>query len=401
MIPVSIGQKYRSATEIYTAEIQQIIQRRHHTLIFGGRFQAGNFHTRNDPIIDTNFASPFFTADQFVVQNQSIESDLERITGYGYYNLQACDSFLLIAGVSYDRLTAPRNFRYAPVSSGETTTDRISPKAGFIWTPGPGTTVRAAYSQSLSGVSFDQSFQLEPSQIAGFGQAYRSIIPEAISGANAGARFEVAGIALDQKFASGAYLGVSGQFLWSKVKREFGVYDDNSTNVVNTPPYIFPSSTRQRLKYKEPSLTINLNQLIGDEWALGLRYRLSYADLKDEFIDIPAGTPTPPGFSPRRHVNATLHELALYGIYTHPSGVFGQAEGLHFSQENHGYSSPLAGDEFWQVNAFVGYRFPKRYAEVRIGLLNINNRDYRLNPLNLTTELPRTRTFVAGFRFHF
>jgi hypothetical protein len=55
-----------------------------------------------------------------------------------------------------------RSFRYAPLSSGEDTTDRVSPKAGFIWTPAFGTTVRGAYSRSISGVSFDQSFQLEP-----------------------------------------------------------------------------------------------------------------------------------------------------------------------------------------------------------------------------------------------
>jgi hypothetical protein len=194
VIPVNIGQQYRSEAEIYTAEIQQIIQRRPHTLIFGARYQTGEFHTRNNPIIDpATFTSPFFTADQFVVSNQDVRSDFERITGYGYYHLQLCDSLLLIGGVSYDRLTAPKNFRYAPLSSGEDTTDQVSPKAGFIWTPANGTSVRGAYTRSLSGVSFDQSFQIEPAQVAGFGQAYRSIIPESISGANSGAKFETAG----------------------------------------------------------------------------------------------------------------------------------------------------------------------------------------------------------------
>ena len=58
-------------------------------------------------------------------------------------------------------------------------------------------------------------------------------------------------------------------------------------------------------------------------------------------------------------------------------------------------------DDFWQVNAFVGYRFPRRRAEIRLGLLNIADQDYRLNPLNLTAELPRERTLLASFRFSF
>ena len=36
-----------------------------------------------------------------------------------------------------------------------------------------------------------------------------------------------------------------------------------------------------------------------------------------------------------------------------------------------------------------------------LGILNLTDRDYRLNPLNLTTELPRTRTFYASLRFSF
>jgi Tfp pilus assembly protein PilF len=401
VIPIGIGQAYRSKAEIYTAEIQQIIQRRPHTFIVGSRYQTGDFTTRNQPAITDSDVAPFFMADQFVVQNQHIDSDFDRLTGYGYHHLQVGEPLVLIAGVSYDRLTAPRNFRYAPLSSGDDITDQVSPKAGFIWTPLKHTTIRGAYSRSLSGVAFDQSFQLEPSQIAGFNQAYRSIIPESVVGANAGAKFEVFGLALDQKSDSGTYLGVSCEWLRSDVKRRFGVYDDDSTNVVNVPPYIFPSSTRQTFDYSERSLTITVNQLLGDEWSLGARYRLSRAELDDHFTDVPDKTPTVPGFSPRQNLDATLHQLTLYNIYTHPSGIFAQGEALWYAQENHGYSGTRPGDDVWQFNLFVGYRFPKRRAEVRVGLLNITDRDYRLNPLNLTTELPRDRTFVASVKFHF
>ena len=50
---------------------------------------------------------------------------------------------------------------------------------------------------------------------------------------------------------------------------------------------------------------------------------------------------------------------------------------------------------------FAGYRFWQRHAEARIGVLNITDEDYRLNPLTLYSELPRERTFYASFRFYF
>src|SRR5438445_7772605 len=124
---------------------------------------------------------------------------------------------MLLGGMSYDRLKFPEDLRYAPVSAQEEHTERLSPKAGFIWAPTRSTAVRFAFSQSSGGVAFDQSFQLEPAQVAGFIQSYRSIIPEAVAGANAAARFEVFGLALDQKFASGTYLGLTAEWLDSQV----------------------------------------------------------------------------------------------------------------------------------------------------------------------------------------
>jgi len=50
---------------------------------------------------------------------------------------------------------------------------------------------------------------------------------------------------------------------------------------------------------------------------------------------------------------------------------------------------------------FAGYRFRRRYAELRLGLLNMFDADYRLNPLNLYPELPRGRTLAVSLRLNF
>src|SRR5205823_9148886 len=140
-----------------------------------------------------------------------------------------------------------------------------------IWTPGKNTVLRAAYTQSLSGASLDQSFQLEPTQVAGFNQAFRSIIPEAVSAANAGARFQTYGVSLEQKLHRRTYLALSGEVLNSKVARTLGSFvTDLNTFTVGTP-----SGAPERLDYQEKSLLFTADQLLSDEWSLVLRYRIS------------------------------------------------------------------------------------------------------------------------------
>jgi hypothetical protein len=45
--------------------------------------------------------------------------------------------------------------------------------------------------------------------------------------------------------------------------------------------------------------------------------------------------------------------------------------------------SSQLGDDFWQHNVWSGYRFPRRRAELRLGVLNLADQDYRLNSAKL------------------
>jgi len=61
----------------------------------------------------------------------------------------------------------------------------------------------------------------------------------------------------------------------------------------------------------------------------------------------------------------------------------------------------LPGDEFAQFDLYIGYRFARQSAELRLGLLNLTDQDYHLSPLNLHAEIPRDRTLMLSFRFNF
>ncbi|HEY1663604.1 MAG TPA: TonB-dependent receptor [Verrucomicrobiae bacterium] len=383
--PGSTPVNYHRDFDAYSAELQQIWEGGGHTLIAGARYQIGWDDTMAS--INDTFSSTTF--------QQNISTELQRISFYGYDQWQPIDSLLLVGGVTYDRLRYPDDIDTAPITGTESQIDQVSPKLGIIWSPLPDTHLRAAYTRSLGGVYYDTSVRLEPTEVAGFNQAFRSMIPESVVGLVPGTRFETRGVALDQAFKkTGTYVTIEGDFLSSDAIRTIGDITNAAFPVPDSP-----SNTRESLDYSEHSLTAELNQLLGRDWSLGARYKIARATLDQQSIDIP------PTFSGINAINqddkATLQQLDLSANFNHPSGFFGRAEALWSGQDNKGYSPAEPGDYFWQFNLYAGYRFYHRDAELQLGLLNLTSQNYALNPLNLYYDLPRERTLTVLFKFYF
>ena len=104
---------------------------------------------------------------------------------------------------------------------------------------------------------------------------------------------------------------------------------------------------------------------------------------------------------PSQRTEGLLQQLSLSAIYNNPCGFFAQEEAQWYGQSNSGYTPGEPGADFWQFNAFVGYRFLHRKAEVTLGLLNLTGQNYNLNPLNLYNELPRSRTLALRLQLNF
>jgi Tfp pilus assembly protein PilF len=387
---VSFDASLRSQFEAWTAELQQIQQSARQTLIVGGRLQSGNLDTRSlltNPSAATNlFNMP--AADAHSVD------DFARATAYAYYTVEPIreSRLLLTAGLAYDYVHYPLNFRAPPIQTGETSRRQWSPKAALIWTPAPELTLRGVYTRSLGGVTLDESFRLEPSQLAGFSQTFRTIIPESLVGSVSAPAFETWGAALDWYFNTRTYIGLQADLLSSKVSQTIGVFDFNDF----TPP-IVPSSTPQRLNYREQSAAVTVNQLLTDEWSLGAQYRFAHSSLDSIFPAIATFLPPPAN----RSDEADLHRLSLNVLFNHPSGFYALAESQSFFQHNASSVTRLPGDSFQQLNFFAGYRFRQERAEITVGALNVTDQDYRLNPLSVYQELPRKRVFYARVRFRF
>jgi tetratricopeptide (TPR) repeat protein len=384
---------YHSTFTTYTGEFNQIWEIERNTLIFGARFQSGEFHTSDQLNNPPAFAVPFFTVPAAA---QDFNTSLERQSFYLYDTWRPFRGLSLTGGVSYDRLSYPANYRNSPILDSQNSHSRVSPKAGVIWNPIGNLVFRAAYTRSLGGVSFDESVQLEPNEVAGFNQVFRSIISESVVGSVAAPRYENAGLLIEDKFGSGTYIAAQATLLLSDVDRQIGTFDAFVTNNRITPP-IVASSTPERLRYEEQDLLFTVNQLLGDRWSVGAKYQLSFSDLETIFQEIPTAISS---LADSRQ-KGTLHQAQVFAIYNHPSGWFGRLEGYWARQSNVGYAPDEPGDEIFQLNAYAGYRFRRNYGDITLGFLDINDQDYKLNPLNYYNELPRERTFVARVRLNF
>ncbi len=392
VLPIFFMQAYLGQLDIFSGEIQQIFQSERHTIIAGVMFQSGTFHTQN---FQDNPDRLGFLFGSLPVQ-ENVSSGFDRVKGYLYHRWELTDSFRLVGGLTYDWMRFPADFRSAPITDASQKESRWSPKAGVVWTPLAGTTVRAAYAEAVAGTSFDQSFQLEPTEVAGINQSFRSIIPEAVAGANAGAFFDIAGLSLEQRVGRGTYVALSAGWLGSQVNREIGAF------VVSADPSdtFHPGSTPQRLHYVEESVGADLHQLLGSEWAFNAGYHLSRSELNSRFSDVAPGTFVSPPLEAQTRTEGVLQRLSLGLNYNHHSGFFGAAQGEWWGQANRQDGSVSPGDNFWQGNLFAGWRSPRRKAEFTVGVMNFTGQDYHLSPINYLLEPARSRTFFFRLRLN-
>jgi hypothetical protein len=389
---------YHDTLTLYTTEAQQIFEQGDHTTIVGTGYQYGSFQTSNlerNPVPNGSlFPPPPVPAAQ-----QNFDNTLNHVSVYGYHAWQIADPLQLIVGLSYDWLDYPKNILSPPISSEQSTAGQISPKAGFIWTPLKDTTVRFAYTRSLGGQNLDQSERIEPTQVAGFQQTFRSVIGEPGLAQNGAAKDETYGLSLEQKFSTGTYLGLTGEILKSKFSQTVGAFD----SLPDLNDYTVPSGLNQHVSYQEESLQFTINQLLGRDWALVGQYRLSHGKLNEKYPAVTDTVYIPPSgpVDPHQMLQATLNQVNLYAIYNLPCGFFSEGDARWYGQNNSGYSPAEPGDSLWQFDAFAGYRFWHRAAQVTVGVLNIGNQNYTLNPLNAYSEMARERTLVVRFQFNF
>ncbi|MGA2177233.1 MAG: hypothetical protein ABSH38_19840 [Verrucomicrobiota bacterium] len=381
---------YNEDFEIYSAELNQICQWDRVTLLAGGRYQSGEFHTQDRFSNPPSGLSPLFT--QSGAYSGDTTGLFQRVTGYSYLTVEPLDHLWLTGGVAAEDEKFPYYFRNPPITSGEDTRSQVGPKAALVWSPLPEATVRGIYTRSLGGVSLDESYRLEPTELAGFPQAFRSLISESIVGSQSAPTFDTLGAALDLKLGRRTYAGIQFEQLGSDVNQGIG---DLALPDGRVPAIV--SSTEELLHYTENTFSVSLNQLLGDDLVLGAAYKITQSDLHDELPDIPVSALA----TANQTLKASLQEVDSYVLFNHPSGFFARVEAHWYGQHNSGWTPAEPDVSFVQENLFAGCRFEHRRAELQLGLLNLSGGGYNLNPLTVYQELPRKRVFEARLNFIF
>ena len=396
----------RRTFDIGSAEVQHIWQTDHNTLLFGGRWQQG----RIDTDATLTFIKPAYAGGfPLPAADQHYETDFRRIGLYLYDYWKVVPHFTLIGGVSWDSINHPDNFRNPPIDGTQQQDQRLCGKFGFTYEPSRDFTLRGMAASGMGGVTYDESVRLEPSQLAGFNQAYRTVISESLVGSVEAPYFQTCGLSAEGRFDTRTWWGASVNLIKQDVSRTLGTftgydsqafasYDGMGNLIQDQTLAYFPSGTTQHLDYREACLAVTLNQLIGSEFAIGLNYQLTRSELHTVY---PQLRPMPGSDLTDK---ATLQEVSLHGDWNSPAGWFAHAEANCYHQsldDDPSRHLDRAGDSFVQFNAWAGYRFDHNLCEVAAGVLNIGNTDYQLSPLNPYGQIPRDRTFFMVCRMSF
>ena len=385
---VGMDLDYENQVELYLAELNQIHQGDQHTDVLGVRLVGGEFDAwsrlSNPPAgLAGLWPAPLVSQGG---------GDMERMSAYGYHTWAIRPNLLLTAGLTYDRLTTPVNYRRAPVTEGEERSDHWSPKAALVWTPRPPITFRFAYAQAVGGVSYDEGVRLEPTQLAGFSQSHRSLLSESVAGSVEAPRYDLWGAGLDVNLGSETFITVEGRLMRESVNRWTGaVYLDQFSGQTWLAPFA------EDLHYREESVSLTVNRILVERWFLegGYQFARSTLELRQALV------PDQPAKDRSVEEQSNLHVLRAGLAYRPRSGWFGQARVAWYIQDNQSTVTDRPGDDVPMVDLWLGWQFPLRRGEVAVGLLNLADQDYRLYPLNYYWEMPRERTFAARLKWNF
>ena len=372
-------------TEVYFGEIQQIWSDERQTFLAGTRFDSGSFPTINT--FTNQSIGGILPGDPFTLKS---DPDYQRWVAYAYYTRELVHGLWATAGLTFDWQEYPLNSSIAPATNDLDESSEFLPKAGLVWTPNDELTFRLGYARSIGGATFDESVRLEPTQIAGFIQSFRTLIDGSEVGGLPSPLFDTGGISLLYKLPTRTYLGSEAFLRTASATRGVGVLGvDQSTNTLDEA-FLLDES----IDYEEWGASFYINQLLFDEWALGARYTFTHAELDRDFPGLSAAGIT----SFTSSENSDLHQAETYLIWNHEDGWFSRLSAKLFSQDNSGYRTARPDDTWTQLDLSVGKRFWNNRGAVEIGILNLTDNNYRHNPLVTVPNSPRERTAFVELR---
>jgi len=221
--------------------------------------------------------------------------------------------------------------------------NQFNPKFGLTWNPFPDTTIRAAAFRTFKR-SLLSNQTLEPTQVAGFNQFYDD------GNAADASRY---GIGIDQKLSTKLYVGA-----------ECSKRDLEETAMVP------PTFTIQEFDIDEYLYRVYVYWTPHPWLSIGPEYQFERFERPIEFTGLEAIT------------DLDTHRFSFGINFAHPCGFTARLKPTYVDQDGKFLVPPFIGvepgdDQFWVVDASIGYRLPKRRGLITVEAKNLFDEDFR------------------------
>lgn len=270
------------------------------------------------------------------------QKDIYHLNGYFYSYLYPLKSLILTMGMSFDRL------------DNDETETQFNPKLGISLTPVFSTTIRFAVFRYLRRTLISEQ-TIEPTQVGGFNQLF-----DDVSGTDAWTY----GVGIDHKFHKNFFGGI--QFF----RRDLDV-PYKSLNLITG------NAEFRRTDWDESIGNIYFYWVPHPWFAFKTEYRYEKFDRGNEF----------PGTE--EIVDLETSQLSLGCNFFHPNGLFAGLTTSYIDQEGefgHPKYPPTVkdDDDFWVVDARIGYRMPNRLGFVSLELKNLFDEKFKYQDIDPT-----------------
>jgi hypothetical protein len=296
------------------------------------------------------------------IESQSVtDQDLQHFNAYAYAYVNLLKNVTATLGLSFDSLSGDE----------DVDKDQVNPKFGITWTPFADTTLRVALFRTLKRTLINDQ-TLEPTQVAGFNQLFDDgDLTEAW-------RY---GGAIDQRLTKKMFAGVEVS------KRDLTVpFLDVSDNGA--------SSVDREANWDEYLGRAYLFWTPHPWLALGADYRFERFDRDERFA---AGV---------RELDT--HRVLIGMSLFDPSGLSASLTPTYWNQDGtfEGFFDHTAvrsgRNDFWTVDAAVGYRLPKRYGFISVGATNLFDEKFKFFEIDVNNPtIQPVRTFFVRLTLAF
>jgi tetratricopeptide (TPR) repeat protein len=277
----------------------------------------------------------------------------------------------------YSLINFPHNVVWTLGASGDffedynDETDQFNPKFGVTWNPLPGTTIRAAAFRTLKrSLISDQT--LEPTSVAGFNQFF-----DDGNGADAW-RY---GTGIDQKFTSTLYAGAE----YSKRELE--------ETGMGPPDFVWKD-------YES-------DEYLGRAYVYWIPHPWVSVAPEYQFEQFE----NPAAFAKRGFSNLDTHRFSLGVNFFHPCGLTLRVKPTYVDQSGDFvvpgpppdfFAEAADNDEFWVVDASIGYQLPARTGRISLEFKNLFDESFKFQDTDPDSpDIYPEQMVLARFTFIF